>query len=271
MVLDATPPRPGDFTARAGQVVRRVPLPPSRQTPMCGNGAECARPPSPGPPDDEGDVMRDLPVRADPEQLQRRAEDLLRATERGDPRRWPGSARCPASRPSLRAAGGGAGARFHRLAAAPVRGGPPLAAGAADLLYAAAAGDVAGRLTPETSEADRVAALRTAAERGRLEVIDQLITASAPVDGVDRDGSTALHAAAYSGRPEQRATAARPWRRSRAARHQVRQHATRLVPAPAAGDGLRARPRRGRGDPAIGHAGAALRLRVRPVPGRDSP
>jgi len=77
-----------------------------------------------------------------------------------------------------------------------------LAAGAADLVQAAAAGDVSARLTSETSEADRVAALRIAAERGRLEVIDQLIAASTPVDGVDRDGSTALHAAAYSGRSD---------------------------------------------------------------------
>lgn len=37
---------------------------------------------------------------------------------------------------------------------------------------------------------------------GRLDVIDQLIAASTPVDGVDRDGSTALHEAAFSGRAD---------------------------------------------------------------------
>jgi ankyrin repeat protein len=77
-----------------------------------------------------------------------------------------------------------------------------LAAGAADLVQAAAAGDVTGHLTHETSEQDRIAALRIAAEHGRLNVIDQLLGASTPVDGVDRDGSTALHEAAYSGRVE---------------------------------------------------------------------
>lgn len=77
-----------------------------------------------------------------------------------------------------------------------------LAAGAQDLVQAAAAGDVTGALSSETSEEDRVAALRTAAAHGRLNVIDQLITASTPVDGVDRDGSTALHEAAFSGRAD---------------------------------------------------------------------
>jgi ankyrin repeat protein len=43
-----------------------------------------------------------------------------------------------------------------------------------------------------------VAALRIAAEHGHLAVIDQLLAAGAPVDGLDRDGSTALHEAAYS-------------------------------------------------------------------------
>ena len=77
-----------------------------------------------------------------------------------------------------------------------------LAAGAEDLVQAAAAGDITGRLTPETAEQDRIAALRIAAEHGRLEVIDKLLAASTPVDGVDRDGSTALHEAAYSGRAD---------------------------------------------------------------------
>jgi ankyrin repeat protein len=77
-----------------------------------------------------------------------------------------------------------------------------LAAGATDLVQAAAAGDLTGILTPDTSQADRIAALRTAAAHSQLDVIDQLIAASTPVDGVDRDGSTALHEAAFSGRAD---------------------------------------------------------------------
>ena len=77
-----------------------------------------------------------------------------------------------------------------------------LAAGATDLVQAAAAGDVSVLLRPGTPERDRVAALRIAAEHGRLGVIDRLLAAGTPVDGVDRDGSTALHEAAYSGRAD---------------------------------------------------------------------
>lgn len=77
-----------------------------------------------------------------------------------------------------------------------------VAVGATDVVHAAAVGDLAGSLTADTPEPDRVAALRMAADRGRLRVIDQLLAAATPVDGVDRDGSTALHAAAYSGRVE---------------------------------------------------------------------
>ena len=77
-----------------------------------------------------------------------------------------------------------------------------LAAGATDLVQAAAAGDVTGLLTEATPEPDRVAALRIAAEQGRLDVIDHLLAKATPVDGVDRDGSTALHEAAWSGRAE---------------------------------------------------------------------
>jgi len=77
-----------------------------------------------------------------------------------------------------------------------------LAAGATDLVAAAAAGDITALLTAETPERERVAALRIAAEHGRLEVIDQLLGAATPVDGVDGDGSTALHEAAYSGRAD---------------------------------------------------------------------
>jgi len=75
-----------------------------------------------------------------------------------------------------------------------------MAAGARDLVQAAAAGDLSGTLHADTSEADRVAALRMAAAHGQLHVIDQLLAAETPVDGVDRDGSTALHEAAYCGR-----------------------------------------------------------------------
>lgn len=74
-----------------------------------------------------------------------------------------------------------------------------LAAGARDLVQAAAAGDIHGLLTADTPECDRVAALRIAARHAHVEIIDQLLAASTPVDGVDADGSTALHEAAYRG------------------------------------------------------------------------
>ncbi len=77
-----------------------------------------------------------------------------------------------------------------------------LAAGATDLVQAASAGDITTVLTSSSPEPDRVAALRIAAARGRLEVIDQLLAAGTPVDGVDADGSTALHEAAYCGRAD---------------------------------------------------------------------
>ncbi len=35
-----------------------------------------------------------------------------------------------------------------------------------------------------------------------MDVIDQLLAASTPVDGVDKDGSTALHEAAFTGRAD---------------------------------------------------------------------
>lgn len=75
-------------------------------------------------------------------------------------------------------------------------------AGATDIVQAAATGDITSTLTLDTPEPDRIAALRIAAEHGRLDVIDQLLAAPTPVDGADRDGSTALHEAAYCGRPE---------------------------------------------------------------------
>ena len=73
------------------------------------------------------------------------------------------------------------------------------AAGARDLVYAAASGSLGGWPLAELPEGDRVAALRIAAEHGHLAIIDQLIAAGTPVDGLDRDDSTALHEAAYSG------------------------------------------------------------------------
>ncbi len=75
-------------------------------------------------------------------------------------------------------------------------------AGATDLVQAAAAGDITALLTGETPQHERVAALRMAAEHGALNVIDQLLEAATPVDGVDAGGSTALHQAAYSGRAD---------------------------------------------------------------------
>lgn len=77
-----------------------------------------------------------------------------------------------------------------------------LGAGATDLVHAAGAGDIGGILTADTSQPDRVAALRMAAAHGRLDVIDQLLAAGTPVDGLDADGSTALHEAAYGGRAD---------------------------------------------------------------------
>lgn len=77
-----------------------------------------------------------------------------------------------------------------------------VAAGASirDIAEAAAAGDLTGWLAADTGEPDRVRALRMAAGHDRLAVIDQLLDAVTPIDGVDGDGSTALHEAAYYGR-----------------------------------------------------------------------
>lgn len=77
-----------------------------------------------------------------------------------------------------------------------------LGAGATDLVQAAAAGDITGMISSDTSSADLVAALRIAAGHGQLGVIDQLLGYSTPVDGVDADGSTALHEAAFRGRAD---------------------------------------------------------------------
>jgi len=64
---------------------------------------------------------------------------------------------------------------------------------------AAGVGDVSGFLSPDTPESTRAEALRAAAVCERLEVIDQLLATSLPVDA-EVDGSTALHAAAWEGK-----------------------------------------------------------------------
>jgi hypothetical protein len=77
-----------------------------------------------------------------------------------------------------------------------------LAAGATDLVQAAAAGDITGMVSSDTSSTDLVAALRIAAGHGQLGVIDQLLAHRTPVDGIDADGSTALHEAAFCGQAD---------------------------------------------------------------------
>jgi ankyrin repeat protein len=79
-----------------------------------------------------------------------------------------------------------------------------VAAGAVvhDLAEAAGAGDVGGWLAPDTPAAGRVRALRAAAVCERLSVIDLLLEAGTPVDAeTDDSGPTALHWAAYEGKP----------------------------------------------------------------------
>ena len=68
---------------------------------------------------------------------------------------------------------------------------------------AAAVGDIAGWLTPDTPLQARIRALTFAADHQRLSVIDQLIEAQTPVDAVDElHGRQALRLAAQDGRPE---------------------------------------------------------------------
>jgi hypothetical protein len=79
-----------------------------------------------------------------------------------------------------------------------------IAAGARipDLVQAAAAGDVRGRLRPGTAEQERTLALIMAADHQRLPVIDALVAAGTPVDGADpRWGRHPLRTAAGNGRP----------------------------------------------------------------------
>lgn len=70
-----------------------------------------------------------------------------------------------------------------------------------DLLDGAAAGNIDDHPVGELPVANRVAALRMAAGHERVVVIDRLLDAGTPIDGRDRDGSTALHEAAWNGRP----------------------------------------------------------------------
>jgi uncharacterized protein len=71
-----------------------------------------------------------------------------------------------------------------------------------DLVQAAAAGDVGGLLHPDVPEQERVRALVMAADHQRLPVIDALVAAGTPVDGVDTAwGRHPLRTAAGNGRP----------------------------------------------------------------------
>lgn len=65
---------------------------------------------------------------------------------------------------------------------------------------AAAAGDIAGWLHPDTSQEDRVRALVMAADHQRLDVIDQLLDAGTPIDATDPWHRQPLHTAAMNGR-----------------------------------------------------------------------
>ncbi len=68
---------------------------------------------------------------------------------------------------------------------------------------AAAAGDVGGWTTDDTPPDARIRALVMAADHQRLDVIDQLIAAGTPVDGIDPVfGGHPLRTAAANGRPE---------------------------------------------------------------------
>lgn len=69
------------------------------------------------------------------------------------------------------------------------------------LIEAAAVGDVTGFLTPAVSREELIRALSTAADHERLEVIDQLLAAGAPIDATDASyGLQALRTAARNGR-----------------------------------------------------------------------
>ena len=65
---------------------------------------------------------------------------------------------------------------------------------------AAAVGNLEGRLTDETPAGARLRALVMATDHQRLEIIDQLVDAGTPVDGVDSFGRHPLRTAAENGR-----------------------------------------------------------------------
>lgn len=70
------------------------------------------------------------------------------------------------------------------------------------ITVAATAGDITGWLRHDTPVQDRIRALIMAADHQRLDVIDQLVAAGTPVDGVDQTwGRQALWTAAENGRP----------------------------------------------------------------------
>lgn len=70
-----------------------------------------------------------------------------------------------------------------------------------DVIQGAAVGDVSGLLRPETPERERILALIMAAHHERLMVIDALVAAGTPVDGVDPTwGRHPLRTAAGAGR-----------------------------------------------------------------------
>lgn len=71
-----------------------------------------------------------------------------------------------------------------------------------DIAKAAAAGDLAGFLAPDTPITQRARALRVAAINQRLHTIDQLLATGMPIDSdTDGSGPTALHWAAWYGKP----------------------------------------------------------------------
>ncbi len=79
-----------------------------------------------------------------------------------------------------------------------------LAAGARipSVVEAAGLGDVTAFLEAGTTVAERVRALRQATAKGHLQVMNELLDVGTPIDGLDGDGSTALHEAAWSGEVE---------------------------------------------------------------------
>ncbi len=69
------------------------------------------------------------------------------------------------------------------------------------LKEAAGVGDVSGLLASDSPESERAEALRAAAVCERLAVIDELLATGLAIDA-EVQGSTALHAAAWEGKPK---------------------------------------------------------------------